>query len=104
MVNGSGWTVVQRRIDGTVSFRRPWNDYKHGFGGPYGEFWIGTETLHRLTSQRDYRLRVDMWDWEGGRWFAEYDTFRVNNEQNKYRMRVRGYHGDAGALRRCLAI
>ena len=67
MVNGCGWTVIQRRVDGTVSFKRSWNDYKHGFGGPYGEFWIGLETMHRMTSQGAYRLRIDMWDWDGGR-------------------------------------
>jgi len=96
MVNGSGWTVIQRRVDGTVSFRRSWNDYKQGFGGTYGDHWIGLETLHRITAHRNYRLRVDMWDWDGGRWFAEYDTFRVDSEQNKYRLHVRGYRGNAG--------
>ena len=96
MINGCGWTMIQRRVDGSVSFKRSWNDYKHGFGGSYGEFWIGLETMHRLTAQGAYRLRIDMWDWDGGRWYAEYNTFSVDTEQTKYRLHIGGYRGDAG--------
>ncbi|CAF5052555.1 unnamed protein product, partial [Rotaria socialis] len=30
--NNIGWTVIQRRINGTIDFYRRWNDYKNGFG------------------------------------------------------------------------
>ena len=33
--------IIQRRLDGSVNFLRPWNDYKAGFGSPDSEFWIG---------------------------------------------------------------
>lgn len=32
MKNG-GWTVLQKRQDGTTNFYRDWRDYKEGFGG-----------------------------------------------------------------------
>ena len=37
----SGWTVIQRRLDGSVDFHRYWNDYRNGFGYSNGEYWIG---------------------------------------------------------------
>lgn len=35
------WTLVQRRLDGNVSFYRPWQHYRDGFGDPKGEHWLG---------------------------------------------------------------
>lgn len=49
-----GWTVIQRRINGTVDFYRGWNDYKNGFGDLLTEFWLGNEKIHQLTSQGQY--------------------------------------------------
>ncbi|KAK2143080.1 hypothetical protein LSH36_879g00006 [Paralvinella palmiformis] len=37
--DGGGWTVLLRRQDGTIDFNKDWEDYKHGFGSPKGEFW-----------------------------------------------------------------
>ncbi|XP_064609118.1 fibrinogen C domain-containing protein 1-like [Liolophura sinensis] len=96
MINNTGWTVIQRRGDGLINFSRRWLEYKFGFGNLYGEFWLGNEKIHMLTRQGEYVLRIDMWDWEGNRLFAEYSSFSIDGEGDSYRLHVRDYHGDAG--------
>ena len=32
-----GWTIVQRRIDGSQEFNRKWKEYAVGFGTPSGK-------------------------------------------------------------------
>ncbi|KAI8493214.1 Fibrinogen- domains (FReDs) [Branchiostoma belcheri] len=91
-----GWTVIQRRLDGSVFFNRTWEEYKHGFGNKNGEYWLGNENIHRLTTQKDYILRIDMMDWDGNKRYAEYNTFRVSGESEQYRLTISGYSGTAG--------
>lgn len=93
---GTGWTVIQRRESGSVSFNRRWLEYQFGFGSLYGEFWMGNQLIHRLTSRENCRLRIDLWDWEGSRGTAHYGEFRVDNERQKYRLHVRHFSGDVG--------
>ncbi|XP_078616745.1 uncharacterized protein LOC144885018 isoform X2 [Branchiostoma floridae x Branchiostoma japonicum] len=93
---GGGWTVIQRRQDGSVHFNRTWEEYKLGFGNPSGEYWLGNENIHLLTNQKEYSLRIDLQDWEGNQTFAEYSTFRVSDESDQYRLHISGYSGTAG--------
>ena len=90
---GGGWTVFQKRLDGSVGFYRGWDDYKRGFGDLSGEFWLGLEKTHRLTIQRGSRLRVDLEDFNGAEAFAEYDYFGVASEEKKYQLSFGSYNG-----------
>ena len=62
--DGGGWTVFQRREDGSVDFYRYWTDYQQGFGNLHGEFWLGLDKIHRLTPTAT-QLRIDMQDFDG---------------------------------------
>ena len=93
--DGGGWTVFQRRQDGSVDFYRGWNDYKSGFGELTAEFWLGNDKIHRLTASRPSSLRVELEDWNGVRVYAKYGKFNISDEQAQYRLEVSSYSGTA---------
>ncbi|XP_041664329.1 fibrinogen-like protein 1 [Cheilinus undulatus] len=90
---GGGWTVLQRRRDGSVNFNRGWLEYREGFGEPRGEHWLGNQQLHLLSNQGHYSLRIDLQDWSHAHRHALYHTFRIEDEENHYRLHVSGYSG-----------
>ncbi|XP_062618637.1 microfibril-associated glycoprotein 4-like [Saccostrea cucullata] len=63
---GGGWTVIQKRVDGSVSFDRNLEEYKNGFGSPERNVWNGT-TLYEM-----------------------YDGFSVSDETGKYQLFLAG--------------
>ncbi|XP_066057154.1 tenascin isoform X1 [Chamaea fasciata] len=93
--DGGGWIVFLRRQNGKQDFYKNWNTYVAGFGDPKDEFWIGLENLHKITSQGQYELRVDLRD-KGDVAYAVYDRFSVGDAKSRYRLRVDGYSGTAG--------
>ncbi|KAM7087924.1 tenascin isoform 3-T5 [Ciconia maguari] len=93
--DGGGWIVFLRRQNGKEDFYRNWKTYVAGFGDPKDEFWIGLENLHKITSQGQYELRVDLQD-KGETAYAVYDRFSVGDMKSRYRLRVDGYSGTAG--------
>ncbi|XP_070277573.1 angiopoietin-4 [Myotis yumanensis] len=94
--NGGGWTLIQRRENGSVNFQRNWKDYKQGFGDLAGEHWLGNELVHHLTSRAAYSLRVELQDWEGNEAYAQYERFQLGSEGQLYRLSLSGYSGSAG--------
>ncbi|XP_036711668.1 ficolin-2 isoform X4 [Balaenoptera musculus] len=96
-VDGGGWTVFQRRSDGSVDFYRDWTAYKQGFGSQLGEFWLGNDNIHALTAQGSSELRVDLMDFEGNHEFAKYQSFKMAGEAEKYKLVLGAFvEGSAG--------
>ena len=99
-IDDGGWAVFQRRQDGSVDFFRGWEDYKNGFGDLNGEFWLGLDKIHRLTTTssngQQNTLRFDLGDHEGNKRYAKYSTFQVADSSTNYTLSVAGYSGDAG--------
>ncbi|KAM6400172.1 tenascin [Rhynochetos jubatus] len=93
--DGGGWIVFLRRQNGKEDFYKNWKTYMAGFGDPNDEFWLGLENLHKITSQGQYELRVDLRD-KGETAYAVYDRFSVGDAKSRYRLRVDGYSGTAG--------
>ena len=90
---GGGWTVFQKRMNGSVDFYRAWDDYKQGFGNLNGEFWLGLDKIHRLSVSSSYKLGADLVDLHGNTAFAEYSSFGVASEGSKYQLSSGSYSG-----------
>ncbi|XP_039658417.1 fibrinogen C domain-containing protein 1 isoform X3 [Perca fluviatilis] len=99
--DGGGWTVIQRREDGSVNFFRDWKAYRDGFGKTTGEHWLGLQRIYSLTRSGGYELRIDMADFDNATAFALYGDFSVgrdsvNPEEDGYPLAVDQYSGTAG--------
>ncbi|XP_043783375.1 tenascin isoform X7 [Cervus elaphus] len=93
--DGGGWIVFLRRKNGREDFYRNWKAYTAGFGDLREEFWLGLDTLSKITAQGQYELRVDLRD-HGQSAYAVYDRFSVGDSRTRYRLKVEGYSGTAG--------
>lgn len=98
-----GWTVILRRVDGSVTFDRNWMDYKNGFGPLSGNFWLGLQKIkyivdHDLPNcagQTKYELYIGLQSFVpehaafGLRFaWALYEYFTLADEEGKYELNV----------------
>ncbi|XP_078621160.1 microfibril-associated glycoprotein 4-like [Branchiostoma floridae x Branchiostoma japonicum] len=90
-----GWTVIQRRFDGSIEFFRNIGAYRDGFGDSSGEYWLGLDNMYRLTHQNAYELYIELEDWVGNVKYARYSTFSVG-PGGDYILSVGGFSGTAG--------
>ncbi|XP_034471823.1 ryncolin-1-like [Drosophila innubila] len=99
---GGGWTIILRRMDGSVDFYRNWTEYKEGFGDLNGEFFLGLDKIHALTTDRRQELLVVLEDNEGNAAIEMYDNFAIGDEDHQYVLHTLGNAtGTAGdSLRR----
>ena len=100
MSSGGGWTVIQRRQDGSASFERTWDEYKAGFGNIRGEFWLGNDNIYTLTkagaAPNSSSLLINMkYRHNKQQVFAWYSRFRIDDEAAKYKLNISRYSGNA---------
>ncbi|XP_067939572.1 microfibril-associated glycoprotein 4-like [Watersipora subatra] len=97
----SGWTVIQRRLDGSVDFYRDWSDYVDGFGYIDREYWIGSHVLNICLDNMYYltrtnkKLSVYLEAHDGDGRTANYSTFYIDHADFDYTVHVGGYTGNA---------
>jgi len=87
-VDGGGWLVFQHRFNGTVDFDKGWQNYKIGIGSVDGEFWLGNDLLHYLTTAQESELYIHAGRFNGNFNFSKYSPFRVESEENLYRLNI----------------
>ena len=89
---GGGWTVIQRRKDGSVDFKnRDWVKYEDGFGYLNGEFWMGLRSMHCLTSQGNWELRIDYKLKNGTESYLHYNKFVIGSAEDQYPLNISGF-------------
>ncbi len=86
-----GWIVFQKRTSSEVSFERDWNSYAKGFGDLLGNFWLGLDALHAITSGGGYTLRIDLQDLDGNFGYAKYLNFKIGSRAEKYKLTYDSY-------------
>ncbi|XP_062614681.1 ryncolin-1-like [Saccostrea cucullata] len=85
-----GWTAIQKRVDGSVSFNRNWTEYKNGFGTPEQDYWIGNDVIHLLTKGKNSSLYVSITVQNGTTLYEMYGGFSVSDEAGKYQLFLAG--------------
>jgi len=94
--DGGGWTVIQRRMEGSINFYSSYERYAEGFGLVVHEFWMGNDNIHHMTSRTNYELRVDLENFNDEKRYASYSTFLVESGCEGYKLNIGGYQGTAG--------
>ncbi|KAL2295076.1 hypothetical protein Nmel_018225 [Mimus melanotis] len=97
MTAEGGWTVIQRRMDGSVDFDQLWDAYKNGFGDLRanvmslisGDFWLGLEKMHHLVQEGKYNLLIELEDWEGNSQMVQF-LFSLGGESTAYTLNLVG--------------
>jgi hypothetical protein len=51
---------MQQNFGNSTIFAADWVDYKRGFGDPSGNYWLGNDRIHQITSTGLYKMRADV--------------------------------------------
>ncbi|XP_068142845.1 angiopoietin-related protein 7 isoform X2 [Drosophila tropicalis] len=84
------WTVIMSRGQDGINFERSWLEYKDGFGNLAGDFFIGLDKVHALTSSTLHELRIVLEDFQGNVAFAGYSSFAIGSEKEAYPLSLLG--------------
>ncbi|CAN9503231.1 unnamed protein product [Ophioblennius macclurei] len=87
MTTDGGWTVIQRRQDGSVDFDQLWQAYVKGFGSLTGEFWLGLDKIHSIAKNGGYILNIKLSDW-GDDLASVRLPFQLGGEETKYSLQI----------------
>ncbi|KAJ1084795.1 hypothetical protein NDU88_004941 [Pleurodeles waltl] len=85
----AGWTVIQRRFDGSEDFDRVWEAYNNGFGNLTGEFWLGLQKVYDIARHGRHIMHVELHDWEETTKSIEL-LFSLGGPDSGYELQVHG--------------
>ena len=87
------WITILNRDASAVheDFNRNYVDFENEFGDKNGEFWIGLQKMHQLTTFPDTELKIDMEKYDGSKYVAKYSTFKVGSQDEGYVLTLDGF-------------
>ena len=71
-------------------FYKSISHYINGFSDGQANFWIGLDTLHKVTTKHEYKLRVVAYTNNNIEFVEEYLVFNVGNKSEGWRLNVAG--------------
>ena len=71
-------------MDSSVSFERSWDEYAAGFGDVDGNFWLGLEAIHCLTTAQLMSLQIDVVPYNLPAVSIPYPYFHVGDAASEY--------------------
>ncbi|XP_061165575.1 angiopoietin-related protein 7-like [Saccostrea echinata] len=87
-LTGGGWTVIQHRNrdNPRVNFNTTWDEYKRGFGDVNGNYWLGNDVIHKLTTTFQNELYIKMKSTNNQDHEVKYNQFSISSEADGYRL------------------
>ncbi|XP_062575185.1 angiopoietin-related protein 7-like [Saccostrea cucullata] len=91
-----GWTVIQhrKRDNPRVNFNTTWDDYKRGFGDVNGNYWLGNDAIHTLTTAYNNSLFIRFKSTTNQSFEAQYSSFSLSDETGDYRLSLGNMSGN----------
>ena len=93
-----GWVMIQRNdihrdSEWSVDFNKTWEDYEEGFGRLEGNFWYGLKSIHCLTQNDQWEMKI-VFRLKNDEWHEiYYSEFSVGSADNDYPLSVGGFNG-----------
>ena len=75
-------------MDDSVSFERSWDEYAAGFGDVDGNYWLGLEDIHRLTTACPMSLQIDVVPYNLPAVSIPYQQFHVGDAASDYLLTI----------------
>ena len=75
-------------MDASVSFERCWKEYVDGFGDVDGNFWLGLEAIHNLTTAQPMSLQIDVVPFNIPAVSIPYQQFHVDDAASDYLLTI----------------
>ena len=68
------------------------------FKNSFKMFYQGLEHWHRLTTRKEYKLRIDLESSTKGKCYSEYQHFKIDSKENFYAIQFDDYSGNCGKI------